>query len=80
MDTEIMVKVLAAQSCPTFCDPVECSPRGSSLHGILQARIVDWVAIFFSRDLPQYMVHIYNGILLSYKKNTFESAVIRWMT
>ena len=34
------------QSCPTLCDPVDCSPLGSSVHGILQARIVEWVAIF----------------------------------
>ena len=38
-----------AQSCPTLCDPVNCSPSGSSVHGILQARILDWVAISFSR-------------------------------
>ena len=41
--------VLAAQSCPTLCDPVDCSPPGSSVHGILQARILEWVAIPFSR-------------------------------
>ena len=38
-----------AQSCPTLCDPVDCSPTGSSVHGILQARILEWVAISFSR-------------------------------
>ena len=37
------------QSCPTLCDPVDCSPPGSSIHGILQARILEWVAISFSR-------------------------------
>ena len=31
------------QSCPTLCDPVDCSPPGSSVHGILQARILEWV-------------------------------------
>ena len=36
-----------AQSCPTLCDPMDCSPPGSSLHGILQARVVEWVAISF---------------------------------
>ena len=36
------------QSCPTLCDPIEGSPPGSSVHGILQARILEWVAIFFS--------------------------------
>ena len=34
-----------AQSCPTLCDPVDYSPSGSSFHGILQARILEWVAI-----------------------------------
>ena len=38
-----------AQLCPTLCDPVDCSPPGSSVHGILQARILEWVAIPFSR-------------------------------
>ena len=33
------------QLCPTLCDPVDCSPPGSSIHGILQARILEWVAI-----------------------------------
>ena len=35
------------QLCPTLCDPVDCSPPGSSVHGILQARILEWVAISF---------------------------------
>ena len=35
-----------AQSCPTLCDPVDYSPPRSSIHGILQARILEWVAIF----------------------------------
>ena len=38
-----------AQSCPTLCDPVDCSSPGSSVHGILQARVLEWVAISFSR-------------------------------
>ena len=42
-----------AQSCPTLCDPVDCSPPGSSVHGILQARILEWVAISFSRGSSQ---------------------------
>ena len=37
------------QSCPTLCDPMDCSPPGSSVHGILQARIPEWVTIPFSR-------------------------------
>ena len=37
------------QSCPTLCDPVDCSPPGSSVHEILRTRILEWVAILFSR-------------------------------
>ena len=40
---------LFAQLCPTLCNPVDCSPPGSSVHGILQARVLEWVAISFSR-------------------------------
>ena len=38
-----------AQSCPILCDPMDCSPPGSSIHGIFQARVLEWVAISFSR-------------------------------
>ena len=38
-----------AQSCPTLCNPIDCSPPGSSVHGIFQAGILEWVAIPFSR-------------------------------
>ena len=41
------------QSCPTLCDPIDCSPAGSSLHGILQASVLEWVAISFSRGSSQ---------------------------
>ena len=37
------------QSCPTLCDPIDGSPLGSSVPGILQARILGWVAISFSK-------------------------------
>ena len=40
---------LVAQSCPTLCDPMDCSLPGSSVHGIFQARVLEWVAIAFSR-------------------------------
>ena len=40
-----------AQSCPTLCNPVDCSLPSFSIHGILQARILEWVTISFSRDL-----------------------------
>ena len=43
--------VLVAQSCPAFCHPMDCSPPGSSVHGIFQARILEWVAISFVNSL-----------------------------
>ena len=41
--------LLIAQSCPTLCNPMDCIPPGSSVHGILQTRKLEWVAIFFSK-------------------------------
>ena len=40
------------QSCQTLCDPMDCGLPGSSIHGIFQARILEWVALSFSGDLP----------------------------
>ena len=44
-----------AQLCPTLCDPMDCSLPGTSVHGIFQARILEWVAISFSRGSSQPM-------------------------
>ena len=49
----LRVKVKIAQSCPTLCDPMDCSLPGSSVHGILQARILGWVTVCFSRGSSQ---------------------------
>ena len=49
----VCVCVLVTQSCLTLCDPVDCSPPGSSVHGILQARILEWVAISSSMGSSQ---------------------------
>ena len=45
--------VLVAQLCLTLCDPVDCIPPGSSVHGILQARILEWVTIPSFRESSQ---------------------------
>ena len=45
--------MLVTQSCPALCDPMDYSLPGSSVHGILQARILEWVAIPFSRGSSQ---------------------------
>ena len=52
---EILTKSVSqvTQSCPALCNPMDGSPPGSSVHGRLQARILEWVAIPFSRDLPK---------------------------
>ena len=50
--TKSEVKMSVAQSCLTLCDPMDCSPPGSSVHGILQARILEWAAFSFSRGSP----------------------------
>ena len=43
---------MSLQSCPTLCDSIVCSLPGSSVHGILQPRTLEWVAAPFSMDLP----------------------------
>jgi len=45
------------QSCQILCNPMDCSPPGSSIHGIFQARVLEWVAIAFSNYI--YIYHIY---------------------
>ena len=46
--TAAAVAAKSLQPCPTLCDPIDSSPRGSSIVGILQARTLEWVAISFS--------------------------------
>ena len=57
------------QLCPTLRDPMDCSPPGSSAHGIFQARVLEWGAIVFSDD----------GILLSHKKDEIMPFAATWM-
>ena len=60
------------QSYSTLCDPLDCSPSGSSVHGVLQARIMEWVVIPFSREevgraplygIPQLVQSLAEGLL-----------------
>ena len=46
---KVKSKIEASQSCQTLCNPIDCSPPGSSIHGIFQARVLEWSAIAFSR-------------------------------
>ena len=50
----ILILVLVTQLYPILCDRMDCSPSGSSVHGILQVRILEWVAISFSRGSSQH--------------------------
>ena len=50
------MKVLVPQLCPPLGDPMDCSPPGSSVHGIFQARVLEWGAIAFSG--MQHHVHL----------------------
>ena len=82
-----------AQLCPTFCDPMDCSLPCSFAHGILQARILEWLAISFSRgsSWPRGLTHIscisFIGRQILYqlshysatKRNKTGPFVVRWM-
>ena len=59
----LCVCVLVAQSCPTLCDPTDCGPPVSSVHGILQARILEWIAITFSGGSSQHRDQIQSPTL-----------------
>ena len=65
-DTHLCCAVLLLQLCLTLCNPMGCSSPGSSVHGILQARILELVAISFSRGSSQFMnqIHISCGSLI----------------
>ena len=52
-----------AQSCPTLSDPMDCSPPDSSVHGIFQARVLEWVAIVFS-EMKSYLAPNINSAIV----------------
>ena len=56
-----------AQSCPTLSDPMDCSPPGSSAHGISQARVLEWVATAFSQYALRIFLLITSHLLFSGK-------------
>ena len=61
-----LVKVLVPQSYPTLCDPMDYSPPGSSVHGLLSARILEWVAIPSSRGSFQPRNRLFVSLLAFY--------------
>ena len=52
LDSGTVLCALSRSIVYNSCNPIACSPPGSSVHGVLQARILEWAAISFSRDLP----------------------------
>ena len=64
-----------AQSCLTLSDPMDCSLPGSSVHGIFQARVLEWVAVAFSLDILQSVNYVLKTRVLNknmkYLINTF---------
>ena len=54
------------QSCPTLSDPVDCSPPGYSVYGISQARVLEWVAIAFSRNNQYIPITLHSSKALKY--------------
>ena len=57
-DQSEKVSVSCSVSCLTLCDPMDCSPPDSSVHGIVQARILECVAIPFQRNLPDQEIKL----------------------
>ena len=55
-----------AQSCPTLSDPMDCSLTGSSVHGIFQARVLEWGAIAFSRAWDRCVINRRNLMLMEH--------------
>ena len=51
LEPDLLAAAKSLQSCPTLSDPMDCSPPGSSVHGIFQARVLEWGAIAFSESL-----------------------------
>ena len=60
-----------AQLCPTLRDPMDCSPPGSSVHGIFQARVLEWGAIAFS--VCMYIRHKFHFLKLNGWQSEFEN-------
>ena len=56
------------KSCPTPSDPMDCSPPGPSVHGIFQARILEWGAIAFSGEYVTYIENEINDLCSNYKR------------
>ena len=75
---------VVTQSCPTLSDPVDCSLPGSSVHGILQARILEWIAIPFSRGSSRPRNRTWVSLIVGrlpcepQRKSSISIAFLKW--
>ena len=67
------------QSCPTLCDPMDCSSPSSSVHGTLQARLLEWVAISFSKK-PGFSAQLIDVEYLLWSQRTHMDFQSPWLT
>ena len=67
-----------AQSCPTLSNPMDCSLPGSSIHGVLQARVLEWGAIAFSEASFRDILYFINGQCFTIYLNSNESSACTW--
>ena len=72
--------LLVAPLCPTLCDSVDCSPPGSSVHGILQARILEWVATPFSMRSSQPRDHTWVSCIRGRATRRLDALYAMWLT
>ena len=64
------------QSCPTLSDPMDCSLPGSSVHGIFQARVLEWGAIAFSLSLSLSHTHTHTNASVSIEMQSFPKVIL----
>ena len=68
-----------AQSCPTLSDPMDCSLPGSSIHGIFEARVMEWVAIAFSSFIEGVVkIILLTGVEVFYLKGLWRHEFLFW--
>ena len=65
-----------AQSCQTPSDPMDCSLSGSSVHGIFQARVLEWGAIAFSGSHPESLLNIFCGTYTPFSQSCFSFPLV----
>ena len=75
-----LVRVKSLQSCLILCNSMNCSPPGFSVSGILQARILEWVVISTSRDLPNPGIEPWSLMSSATAEATWEAPVFSWVT